>query len=163
MAEAPLDAFDIRILAALQTHGRLSKNRLAEIVGLSATPCWARLQRLTARGLVRGYHADIALERIRDVTQVVVTVSLAQHRKTDFSRFEARIRETSEIVDCVATGGGIDYVLRIVCASLADFQTLMDALLDAELGIDRYLTYIVTRQVKRARPDLARVAGKAGA
>ena len=71
-----LDAADIRILSAVQKHGQISKTKLAEIVNLSPTPCWARLTRLRAAGYIRGYHADIALERITDVTQVIVTVSL---------------------------------------------------------------------------------------
>ena len=88
-----LDATDIRILSAVQKHGQLSKTKLAEIVNLSPTPCWARLDRLKAAGFIRGYHADIALERIGDFTQVIVTVSLTHHRKSDFDRFEAHIPE----------------------------------------------------------------------
>ena len=150
-----LDAIDIRILDAVQRHGRLSKARLAEIVHLSATPCRARLARLEAAGLVRGYRAEIALDRLADVTQVVVTVSLAQHRKADFERFEDHIRSVDAVTDCVATGGGTDYVLTVAARNLAAFQGVMDDLLAAELGIDRWITYIVSRQVKRAPPNLA--------
>ena len=64
MKKTGLDAIDIRILSAVQRHGQLSKTRLAEIVSLSPTPCWARLDRLKAAGLIRGYRAEIALERI---------------------------------------------------------------------------------------------------
>ncbi len=157
-----LDATDIRILSAVQKHGQLSKTRLAEIVNLSPTPCWARLTRLKAAGYIRGYHADIALDRIADVTRVVVTVSLAHHRKSDFDRFEAHIREIDEITGCIATGGGMDYVMTVLVPSLAAFQNLMDSLLAAELGIERYMTYIVTREVKSAPPNLARLAARTG-
>lgn len=150
-----LDATDIRILAAVQKNGHLSKTRLAEMVNLSPTPCWARLTRLKAAGLIRGYSADIALERIASFSQVIVTVSLAQHRKVDFDRFETRIGALPEVTECIATGGGMDYVLKVFTPSLAAFQTLMESLLEAELGIQRYMTYIVTRQVKSAHPDLA--------
>ena len=133
-----LDPTDIRILSAVQKHGQLSKTKLAEIVNLSATPCWARLNRLRAAGYIRGYHADIALERVIDATRVVVTVSLTHHRKPDFDRFEAYVRDVDEIINCVATGGGIDYVMTVVCPSLSSFQALMDELLSADLAIDRY-------------------------
>lgn len=156
-----LDAADIRILSALQTHGQLSKTKLAEIVNLTPTPCWARLTRLKAAGFIRGYHADIALDRIGDITRVVVTVSLAHHRKPDVDRFEARIRDIDEITDCIATGGGIDYVMMVTVPGPAAFQKLMDDLLSADLGIDRYVTYVVTRQVKTGHPDLAKLAGRA--
>ena len=59
MTKPGLDATDIRILSAVQKNGQLSKTRLAEIVNLSPTPCWARLDRLKAAGYIRGYHADV--------------------------------------------------------------------------------------------------------
>ena len=162
MNKLRLDATDVRILSAVQKHGQLSKARLAEIVNLSPTPCWARLSRLKAAGYIRGYHADIALNRFGDFTQVIVTVSLTHHRKPDFERFEAHIRKLDEVAECIATGGGMDYVLKIFCPSLANFQELMETLLAAELGIDRYMTYIVTREIKSARPNLAKLVAKTG-
>lgn len=162
MKPTELDAVDIRILCALQDHGQISKSRLAEMVGLSATPCWARLARLKKAGLVRGYHADIALSRVVGLTKVVVTVSLKSHRKSDFDRFESHILRCPEVTDCISTGGGMDYVMTVLTASLPAFQSLMEAMLEADLGIDRYMTYIMTRQIKSARPDLPRLlAGQA--
>lgn len=155
-----LDATDIRILSAVQKYGQLSKTQLAEIVNLSPTPCWERLTRLKAAGFIHGYHADIALDRIVDLTQVIVTVSLTHHRKPDFDRFEAHIREIDEITRCVATGGGMDYVLTFVVPSLALFQRLMEDLLSADVSIDRYVTYIATRQVKNSYPNLAKLAAR---
>jgi Lrp/AsnC family transcriptional regulator of ectoine degradation len=160
MKSTGLDAADIRILSALQTHGQLSKSKLAELVNLSPTPCWARLDRLKAAGYIRGYHADLALDRIVDVTQVIVTVSLTHHRKADFDRFEATINGIDEITLCVATGGGMDYVLHVYSPSLAAFQELMEGLLSADLGIDRYMTYIATRRIKSIQPNVAKLIAR---
>ncbi|ARE83908.1 leucine-responsive regulatory protein [Roseovarius mucosus] len=162
MKRLGLDATDIRILNAVQQHGPLSKTRLAEIANISPTPCWARLDRLKAAGFIRGYHADIVLEKICDFTEVVVTVSLTHHRKVDFDRFEGFVRGRNEITECIATGGGMDYVMRVICPSLARFQTVMEAMLAAELGIDRYMTYIATRRVKSGQPNLAILTAKDG-
>ncbi|ATX65664.1 Lrp/AsnC family transcriptional regulator [Roseinatronobacter bogoriensis] len=153
-----LDPTDIRILSAVQRHGQLSKTKLAEIVNLSPTPCWARLARLRAAGYIRGYHADIALDRVLDATRVVVTVSLNSHRKSDFDRFETYIRSVDEIINCVATGGGLDYVMTVVTPSLATFQDVMEDLLAADLAIDRYMTYFATRLIKAEQPNLAKLA-----
>ena len=158
MKKSALDAIDIRILAAVQRHGQLSKTKLAELVNLSPTPCWARLDRLKSAGYIRGYHADIAMDRIAEVTEVIVTVALLHHRKQDFERFETHVRQVREITECIATGGGIDYVLKVVVPCMAAFQTLMDDLLAEDLSIDRYYIYIVTRQVKMTQPDLTALA-----
>ncbi len=162
MDKFSLDATDIRILSAVQKHGQLSKTRLAEIVNLSPTPCWARLNKLKAAGYIRGYYADIALNRIGNFTEVIVTVALTHHRKADFDRFEDRVRKLDEVAECIATGGGMDYVLKICSPNLAAFQNLMETLLVADLGIDRYMTYIVTREVKTTQPNLLDLAAKTG-
>ena len=158
MKRTGLDATDIRILGAVQRHGQLSKTRLAEIVNLSPSPCWARLDKLKAAGLIRGYGAEIALERIADFTRVIVTVSLTHHRRADFDRFEAHIAKLDEITECVATGGGMDYILTVYVRNVAAFESLMAGLLDSEVGIDRYVTYFTTRTVKRTPPDLAKLS-----
>lgn len=159
MKKSALDATDIRILSALQQHGQLSKTRLSEIVNISPTPCWARLDRLKAAGFIRGFHGDIALERICDVSQVMVTVALTQHRQGDFDRFEAWVAAQDAITECVATGGGMDYVMKTISPSLAAFQALMQQMLAADLNIDRYMTYIATRTIKAGRPNITKLAG----
>lgn len=160
MNKIGLDATDIRILSAVQKHGQLSKTRLAEIVNLSPTPCWARLTRLKAAGYIHGYHADIALDRVVDFCQVIVTVSLTHHRKADFDLFETMIKGMDEITECVATGGGMDYVMHVYTRNLAAFQDLMESLLAADIGIDRYMTYIATRRIKSQPPNVAKLASR---
>lgn len=157
MRKIALDAADIRILSAVQQNGQLSKTRLSELVNLSPTPCWARFNRLKNAGLIRGYHGEIALNKITDFVTVIVTVSLKEHRKSDFDRFENHIRQLDQIVECIATGGGMDYVLKVVSPNLSAFQDVMDDLLAEEFQIARYMTYIVTREIKSAQPNLARL------
>lgn len=160
MKNTSLDSIDIRILSAIQKHGQLSKTKLSEMVDLSPTPCWARLAKLKAAGYIRGYHAEIELSLIGDLTKVVVMVALSSHRQTDFDRFETHIQNVDEITECISTGGGMDYVLKIYCPRLANFQQLMESLLNAELSIDRYMTYIVTREIKSTQPNLRKLIGK---
>lgn len=158
MKKSGLDAVDIRILSALQKCGHMSKTKLAEAVNLSPTACLARLDRLKAEGYIQGYKADIALDRFCNFTQVVVTVSLSHHRRADFEKFEKYVLQLDEVTECIATGGGMDYVLKFFVPSLAAFQTLMENLLEANLEIDRYMTYIVIRPVKATQPNLSKLA-----
>ncbi|MBZ7926059.1 Lrp/AsnC family transcriptional regulator [Ensifer adhaerens] len=143
-----LDAIDLRILDAIQRNGRITKLALAETVGLSPTPCWMRLRKLEKAGIVCGYHARISMRSIAPVANVMLEVTLANHRQADFDRFERAIRDMPEIVCCWSVGGGVDYILKLVTADIDAYQRLIDALLDRELGIARYFTYIVTKTVK---------------
>ncbi len=155
MTRVKLDAIDLRILSALQRHGRLSKARLAALVNLSASPAWTRLRRLEEAGIVRGYHADVDIGRIASATMVLVEITLKQHRYADFARFERHVRGIDEIVECHATGGGVDYVMKVVVPGIEAYQGLIDRLLIADIGIDRYFTYVVTREVKQGPANLS--------
>jgi Lrp/AsnC family transcriptional regulator, regulator of ectoine-degradation genes len=143
-----LDARDFDILRALSREGRMSKARLAEAIGLSPTPAWERLKKLEKAGLIEGYHAKINLRKLGATVTVFVAAELADHTQASFQTFEASVQSHEEIVGCWALGGGFDYLLQIVTRDIHAYQRLIDTLLDARIGIARYFTYIVTKQVK---------------
>ena len=143
-----LDAIDLRILEAVQRDGRITKLALAEEVGLSPTPCWMRLRKLEKAGIVSGYHARIAVRRVAPVASVMMEVTLGNHRQVDFDRFERAVTAIPEIVACWSVGGGVDYIVKIMASNIDAYQRLVDDLLDREIGIARYFTYIVTKTVK---------------
>jgi Lrp/AsnC family transcriptional regulator, regulator of ectoine-degradation genes len=145
-----LDSHDLRILETLQKDGRITKVKLAESAHLSPSPCWERLRRLEDAGVVAGYHARVDVKRVAPMTEVLVEVTLVRHQGEDFRRFEDSIQDVPEIVECWATGGGLDYVMRLAVASVDAYQRLMDRLLDGAIGIDRYFGYVVTKPVKSA-------------
>jgi Lrp/AsnC family transcriptional regulator, regulator of ectoine-degradation genes len=149
-----LDKYDLAILRMLQENGRITKVALAQAVNLSPSPCWERLRRLEEAGYITGYRANVNLRKLAPLTEVIVEVTLANHRAADFERFETAIQSIPEIVDCSATGGGIDYVMKLIVPDVNGYQQLMDRLLDAGIGIDRYFGYIVTKPVKSIPPSL---------
>lgn len=150
-----LDSVDLRILDAVQRDGRITKIALAEKVGLSPTPAWLRLRKLEKAGVVSGYHADVDLKVVTPIATVMVEVTLRSHRQADFDRFERAVRQSPEIVSCWSVGGGIDYLLKVVARDIDTYQRFIDGLLEREVGIDRYFTYIVTRTVKENEPPSA--------
>ena len=95
------------------------------------------------------------------MTSVILEVSLKRHRYEDFEVFEKRINELDEVVECIATGGGRDYIMKLVVGSIDEYQNLVDSLLLENLGIDRYFTYIVTREIKSKKPKLPTLQGVA--
>ncbi len=146
-----LDTYDLKILTALQREGRMTKLKLAEEINLSPSPCWERMRRLEDAGLIRGYHADVDIERLLKTSVVLVEITLKSHHSHDFKRFEDAIADVPEIVECLATGGGFDYLMKLVTLDIDHYQRLIDQLLEADIGIERYFTYIVTKPVKTAQ------------
>lgn len=148
MSAVRLDAIDLKILDAVQRDGRITKLALAEAVGLSPTPCWTRLNRLEKAGVVAGYHARVSLRGVAPTATVLMEVTLGNHRQSDFDRFERVIRDIPAVVACWSLGGGVDYILKVVTCDIDAYQRLVDGLLERDIGIARYFTYIVTRTVK---------------
>ena len=143
-----LDRIDLKILETLQREGRIAKARLAERVGLSASPCWERLRRLEAAGYIAGYRAEVDIGRLGPVTVVFMEVTLGSHEAADFNRFEAAMRDAPAVLECHSVGGGFDYLLKVVTRDVDGYQRLVDDLLAADIGISKYFSYIVTRRVK---------------
>jgi Lrp/AsnC family transcriptional regulator of ectoine degradation len=147
-----LDKIDLKILAALQRDGRMTKLRLAEAVNLSPTACWERLSRLEKSGVITGYTARINTDKFTRRATVLVEIMLRSHQQADFQRFEEAILKEPAIISCDATGGGVDYILKIVADDIDAYQRLIDRLLTLELGIERYFTYVITKNVKTSDP-----------
>ena len=147
-----LDGTDFRILAHLQQAGRCSNVELADSVGLSPSPCLARVKRLEDKGYITGYGAYLELAKLGDVLIVFTEVILSEHRRGDLRRFEERTWQCPEVMECYNLSGGFDYLLKLVVRSPHHYQETMEALLAADVGIVRFSSYIVLREpfIKRA-------------
>ena len=156
-----LDRYDLAILRILARDGRITKSRLAEEINLSISPAWERVKRLEDSGVIRGYRADVDWLRERKGARVVVEVTPARQTAQDIRRFEERIGAAPEVVQCHATGGGVDYVMHVMSRDIDQYQRFIDSLLTAELGIEKYFTYIVTKVVKSMPEGVPDWAGEA--
>jgi DNA-binding Lrp family transcriptional regulator len=146
MRAAPkLDRIDINILVQLQANGRMTNVDLANAVGLSPSPCLQRVKRLEAAGYISGYGAHINLAKLTESVTVFTEVTLADHRRADFVKFEASIRNIDELLECHLVSGGYDYLLRFLVRNIASYQELMETLLERNIGIEKYFSYIVIK------------------
>lgn len=140
-----LDRIDIRILSHLQRNGRITNVDLSDAVGLSASPCLIRVKRLEKAGYITGYGAQLQLERLGDMQVVFTQVTLSDHRREDFSKFEAAVRNIDEVVECHLVSGGFDYLLKFVTRSVAHYHSIAEDVLRQDVNIDKYFSYIVIK------------------
>jgi Lrp/AsnC family transcriptional regulator, regulator of ectoine-degradation genes len=144
-----LDPRDIQILLLLQQDARIKMADLASRISLSVTPTWHRVKRLEAAGFITGYHARIDLLRLPgNITDIYVTVLLEEHRTVALKKFETAVMRVPEIISCHAITGSVDYIVRFLVRDIAHYQRVIEALLDASIGIKEYVTYVVTKDVK---------------
>jgi len=140
-----LDRLDLRILAQLQKNGRMTNVDLADAVGLSASPCLNRVKRLEQAGYIDGYSARIRMDKLGDTLTVFTQVTLTDHHREDFIRFEKAVRDIDEIIECHLVSGGYDYLLKVVTRGVNQYQELMEDLLERDIGIEKYFSFIVIK------------------
>ena len=145
-----LDRLDLKILATLQTTGRISNLELAGTIGLSATPCMQRVRRLEAAGYIRGYGAELDIDRICRNIVVFTEITLRNHGREDFLKFERGIQEIPQVLNCFLVTGGYDYLAQFIARDIQDYQTAVEGLLDRDLGVDKFFSFVTIKQVKRA-------------
>ena len=142
-----LDRIDIKILAALQRDGRSTVQKLAGLVGLTPRPCLERVRRLEAAGIIAGYRAVIAIERLSKPVTIFAEIALEKLGRQD--RLEKRLRAIDELVECWEVSGDLDYLARFVCSDVARYEVLTTGLIDdPELGVRRITSHIALRPVR---------------
>lgn len=143
-----LDRIDLKILATLQRDGRMTNQKLAEVVALSPRASLERVRRLEAAGIISGYQAVIEL---RELTRPVnVFVEIVLEKQANRRRFEKRLSALDEVVECWEVSGNVDYVARFVCIDMVAYEELTAGLIDDDtLGVARIVSHVALRPVRR--------------
>jgi len=121
-AIAALDRTDHLILAHLQHNARLSNKELAAKVGLSPSSCLARVRRLEGAGVLRGYHAEVALEAFGVTLQAMVAVRLEKHVRAAISAFERHLGTLPEVLAWHHVAGANDYLVHVAVRDAAHLR-----------------------------------------
>ncbi|MGE0668711.1 MAG: Lrp/AsnC family transcriptional regulator [Sphingomonadales bacterium] len=124
-----LDDADRRILRALQAEPELSVAQLGERVGLSATPCWRRLKRLKESGVIQRQALVLDPRQVGLPVSVVAHLKLHRHDEETLEGFESAVLGHGEIVECFSVSGDSDYVMRVVAASIEDYERFLKRVL----------------------------------
>ena len=120
-----MDKTDYQILRELQRDGRLSSQALAERVGLSTSPCWRRVRKLEADGVITSHVAILDPAKLGLHVTAIANVSLEDHHPDSVAQFDRLVRECPEILECYAVSGQYDYMLKVICASIEAYDRLL--------------------------------------
>lgn len=127
-----LDRADRKILAELQTEGRLPNVELASRVGLSESPCLRRVRQLESNGVIAGYRAEIDPRELGLDIIAFILLNLNQTSDTDSRKFFTAVQNEPAIIECHAMTGNYDYLLKVAAANLEAF---------AEIAMQRILHF----------------------
>lgn len=146
-----LDRLDIKILAALQNDGRMSNLKLSELVNLSPTPCLQRVRRLENAGYITAYGATLDARRLAHHIVVHTDVTLRRRTAEQTQIFERYVLGQPFIVECTMVSGGFDYVMKVLAQDVGHYHEIMEDVLAAEVGVERFSSFIALKQVKLDR------------
>lgn len=125
-----LDLIDRKIVAELMRDATLPVAQIADRVGLSQTPCWKRIQKLEATGVLVRRVALADPARLGFGLTVFVGIEAPDHGAEWRDLFAAAVRTLPEIMETWRMAGDMDYLLRIAVPDMEAFDTLYKRLTD---------------------------------
>lgn len=146
--EIKLDKQDLAILRALQRNARASLQELSQEVGLSSSPCWARVKRMEAAGVITGYTIKVDAEKIGLPDQLIVQLTLDSHTDDALAAFGRQLEAIPEVLEAYLVSGDYDYVLRIAVRGTRDYERLLRERLYKIPGIRHSKSSFVLRKLK---------------
>jgi Lrp/AsnC family transcriptional regulator, cysteine-sensing transcriptional activator len=126
-----MDAIDRKILTVLQDDASLSVAEIGNRVGLSSTPCWKRIQRLEADGVIQKRVAIVDQDRIGLGISVFVSIETGDHSQDWLDRFAKTVGAMPEVMEFYRMAGDVDYMLRVVVPDIAGYDTFYKRLIAA--------------------------------
>ena len=140
------DRADDAILRILEKDGRLSFNSLAEQIGLSKTPTWARVQHLEKKKVITGYRAEIDPVAMGLELHAFVQVTITATRHADF---EAAAQRHPSVIECYTTAGQGDYLLHVLVSGISALDEILRGDIARMPGVQRQTTTIGMKTIKR--------------
>lgn len=148
--KAMLDDLDWRILAELQSDGRVTNVELARRIGISAPPCLRRVRALEEAGLIRGFRALLDEKSLGFDIVAYAMVGLESQHEADLVAFEQRVIAWSVVRECYAVSGDVDFILKCVASDFDAFQRFVINDLTAAANVATVRTALTLRRVKDA-------------
>ena len=143
-----LDRTDLKILDILQTDGRISNSKLAELVNLSPTAVMARVQKLTKDEFILGYEAKLNPNKLNASFLVFVEVLLDKTTPHVLEDFIDAVTQYPEIVECHMVSGGFDFLIKLRSAGMEEFRRIAGQILWQLPGVKETRSYPVMQVVK---------------
>lgn len=145
-----MDAMDRKIVRALQADARASLQEIGREVGLSTSPCWERIRKLEAAGVIEGYTVRLNSQALGLADTVMVQVTLDSHSDNTLEKFGESLAAIPEVVEAYLVSGDYDYLLRVAVKDTRDYERLLRERLYKIKGIRHSKSSFVLRTLKKA-------------
>lgn len=124
-----MDSIDRKLLELLQQNAELPLTEIAERVHLSPTPCWRRIQRLKASGVIRKQVTLCDPHKLNLGVTVFIAVRTAHHSQAWLERFASGVKDIPEVIEFYRMSGEVDYLLRVVVPDVRTYDIVYKKLI----------------------------------
>ncbi len=142
------DSIDRRILAELQSNGRLPIVELANRVHLTKTPTAERVRRLERTGVIKGYRAELEPEKLGAGHVIIVHVTLIQTSDNALELFNRAVHRIPEIQSCYMLAGQFDYMLKVRTSDISHYRNVLGDQIGKLPGVQQTHSYVALEVVK---------------
>ena len=143
-----LDRIDKHILKLMQTNARISNLELADLVGLSPTPCSRRVRRLEESGLIAGHVTLLNADALGLDLTAIIGISMDRHTPDRFENFEKAITSMPEVIECsIVTGQTADFLLKVVVKDMHHYEKFLLGHLTRVTGVTGVHSSFVLRHL----------------
>ncbi|MDF0488400.1 Lrp/AsnC family transcriptional regulator [Sphingomonas sp. H39-1-10] len=143
-----LDSYERKILRVLQADASLSTAAVAEAVGLSASPCWRRIDRLERDGFIKRRVAILDRKKLGLNAQIFAQVKLNAHGRAHLDEFASAIRDFPEVLECHVLMGSMDFMLRVVAADIEAYERFFFEKLSTLPGVNEINSIVALSEIK---------------
>jgi DNA-binding Lrp family transcriptional regulator len=144
----PLDSTDIKILSHLQDDASLTNVELAKRVHLSPSPCLSRVKAMESAGVIQRYVALAQPQALGLDLNVFISISLKEQSKEALAKFEQRIAEHDEVMECYLMTGDSDYLIRVAIADMGSLEKFILEQLTPIPGVEKIRSSFALKQVR---------------
>jgi len=126
----------------------LTNTELADLVGLTPSPCLRRVKKLEADGIITGYRAIVSQEALGRGFQVIVTAEIGVNDQATIEDFESQVAAFDEVIECRRLFGIPDYFIRVAVKDLATYENFMVTKLSGLPAVSRVTSLITMKTIK---------------
>lgn len=146
-----LDKTDLKILELLQKNSKITNLDLSKKIGLSPAPTLERVKKLESTDVITSYHAKVDPEALGLKVQTYVLVNLAWQKEKALDQFIEKIKAIDEITETYIITGEADFIMKIVCKDITEYEKLLFKTLSQIEEIERIKTLMTLSNIKKSK------------
>ena len=141
---------DLQILDAVQQDGSLTTQQIADLINISQSPCWRRINRLESEGLIKRKVAILDREKLGMDVVVFATINLTAQGRNNLKEFEREVKVLPEVMECYTMAGIWDYMLKVIVKDIRHYELFVRQKLTKLTHVGEVHSHIAVTEIKNS-------------